>query len=139
MKKLIKIVKSKRGDGYIDVVVTVLVFMMLLVLALNVFSFLTLKQDMDYYSKEMIYTATAYGKTTGEVNVRKSELTEETGFSPVVSWQTTYFNSSSKTVQYGDSITVTLTYKTYFKGFGVFKIPITLTTKYSGLSMKYWK
>ena len=52
---------------------------------------------------------------------------------------TTYFNSSDKTVQLGNTITVTLTYSTYVKGFGVFKIPITLTAKHSGLSQKYWK
>ena len=136
MKKLIK---SKQGDGYIDVAVSVLVSMMLLVLALNVFSFLTIKQDMDYYSKELIYSATAYGKTTGEVSIRQSELSSETGLYPSIAWQTTYFNASAKTVQYGDTITAMLTYNTYFKGFGVFKIPITLTAKYSGLSMKYWK
>ena len=131
--------RSKRGDGYIDVVVSVLVSMMLIVLSLNVFSFLTIKQDMDYFTKEMIYSASAYGKTTGEVNTRYNELVAETGLNPTITWQTTYFNASAKTVQLGNTITVTLTYSTYVKGFGVFKIPITLTAKHSGLSQKYWK
>lgn len=139
MMKLINTLKNKRGEGYIDVVVTVLIFMMLLVLALNLFSFLSVKQDMDYYAKEMIYCATANGRTIGEVNTRKAELTAETGLNPSVTWQATYFNTGAAQVQYGDTITVTLTYNTYFKGFGVFRIPITLKAKYSGLSMKYWK
>jgi len=139
MMKLINTLKNKRGEGYIDVVVTVLIFMMLLVLALNLFSFLSVKQDMDYYAKEMIYCATANGRTIGEVNTRKAELTSETGLNPSVTWQATYFNTGAAQVQYGDTITVTLTYNTYFKGFGVFRIPITLKAKYSGLSMKYWK
>lgn len=139
MSKLLHIIKGNRGEGYIDVVISVLVMMMVMVLALNVFSFLTIKQDMDYFAKEMIYCATTYGRTTGEVDSRKAELIVETGLNPTVSWQTSYFNASAKTVQYGDTITVSLTYNTYIKGFGVFKIPITLTAKYSGLSMKYWK
>jgi len=139
MMRIKSILKSKRGDGYIDVVVGVLVSMMLIVLSLNVFSFLTVKQDMDYFAKEMIYSASAYGKTTGEVNNRNTELVAETGLNPTITWQTTYFNASAKTVQLGNTITVTLTYRTYVKGFGVFKIPITLTAKHSGLSQKYWK
>jgi len=139
MMRIKSILKSKRGDGYIDVVVSVLISMMLIVLALNVFSFLTVKQDMDYFAKEMIYSASAYGKTTGEVNNRNTELVVETGLNPTITWQTTYFNASAKTVQLGNTITVALTYSTYVKGFGVFKIPITLTAKHSGLSQKYWK
>lgn len=133
------LIKCKRGEGYIDVVVSVLVSMMLIVLTLNIFSFLTVKQDMDYFAKEMIYSATSYGKTIGEVNNRSEELVSETGINPTITWQATYFNSSDKTVQLGNTITVTLTYSTFVKGFGVFKIPITLTAKHSGLSQKYWK
>ena len=136
---MIKALINNRGEGYIDVVISVLVSMMVIILALNVFSFLTLKQDMDYFAKEMIYSASAYGKTTGEVNNRNAELVAETGLNPTITWQTTYFNASARTVQLGNTITVTLTYSTYVKGFGVFKIPITLTAKHSGLSQKYWK
>jgi hypothetical protein len=139
MMKILRIFKSKRGEGYIDVIVSVLVSMMFLVLTLNVFTFLTVKQDMDYFAKEMIVSATTYGKTTGEVTTRYSELIAETGLPPTISWQAIYFNASAKTVQYGDTITVTLTYQTYVKGFGVFRIPITLVARYSGLSQKYWK
>jgi hypothetical protein len=139
MTKIKRIFKSDRGEGYIDVVVGVLVSMMLIVLSLNVFSFLTVKQDMDYFAKEMIFSATTYGKTTNEVSTRYNELVSETGLAPTVTWQTTYFNASDKTVQYGNTIIVTLTFSSYLKGFGVFKLPITLTAKYSGLSQKYWK
>lgn len=130
---------SKRGEGYIDVVVAVLVGMMLIVLSLNVFSFLTLKQDMDYYAKELISCATANGKTSGEVNTRSAEIAEEVGFAPEVTWTAEYFDNSDRTVQLGDTIKVTLTYRTYMEGFGVFRIPVTLTAVHSGLSQRYWK
>lgn len=137
--KLINIIKSKKGEAYIDVVVSVLVSMMVIILALNVFEFLTIKQDMDYYAKEMITAATVTGKTTGEVTERFEELTEDTGLNPDIMWTADYYNESLKTVQLGDTIKVTITYNTYVKGFGAIKIPITLTAVHSGLSQKYWK
>ena len=136
---MFNVINNKKGDGYIDIVIGVLISTMLLILIINVFSFLTLKQDMDFFAKEMIFSATTYGKTDGEVTARNTELIDETGLDPTVTWQTTYFDSTEKTIQLGDTITVILTYDTYVKGFGIFEIPITLTAKHSGLSQKYWK
>ena len=79
MKKLLK---NTRAEGYIDTVVCVMAAMMVIVLALNVFSFLTLKQDMDYFAKEIIDTATVYGRTSPEVTQRYQELVNELGFRP---------------------------------------------------------
>jgi protein involved in sex pheromone biosynthesis len=134
------IVKSRRGESYIDVSIMVLCAMMLIVLALNTFSFFVVKQDLDFYAKEMIQAAAVSGKTTGpEIDNRRRELTAQTGLNPTVTFTATYFNSTQRTVQFGNTITVTLTYKTEFKGFGIFSIPITLTAKHSGLSQRYWK
>ncbi len=134
-----KVLNNKSGEGYIDVVVSVFVIMMLLVLTINVFSFLAIKQDLDYYAHELVESACFSGRVSSEAFARRFELTTETGLFPSVNWQTTYFNSSTKTVQLGNTITVTLTCQKNLEGFGVFKIPITLTAKYSGLSQKYWK
>lgn len=135
-----KILINKRGEGYIDTVVCVLAAMMVIVLALNVFSFLTMKQDLDYFAKEMIDVATTYGRTNEQATDRYNELCDEMGFTPTVNYSgTDYYNSRNGTVQLGETITVTITYKTYMQGFGAFKIPITLTAKHSGLSQKYWK
>lgn len=137
--RLKRLCKCKRGEGYIDVVISVLVAMMLIVLILNVFSFITLKQDMDYFAKEMITCASANGTTTGRVNTRYDELVEETGIAPGVSWNTVYFNASQRTVQLGDTIQVTLTLRSYVRGLGVISVPVTLTAKHSEISQKYWK
>jgi hypothetical protein len=131
--------RSKRGYGYIDVVVFLLVSMMIIVLALNIFSFLTIKQDMDYFAKEMIDSATVNGCTTGETITRYNELADETGIHPSYSWTANYYNSAYQRVQLGDTIKITLTYSTNVQGFGVFQIPITLTATHSGLSQNYWK
>ena len=51
MRKLLKIFKGTKAEGYIDAVVGVMAAMMVIAFALNVFSFLTLKQDMDHFAK----------------------------------------------------------------------------------------
>lgn len=137
MKKLLK---NRRGEGYIDTVVCVLAAMMVIVLALNIFGFLTVKQDLDFFAKEMIDTAAVYGGTGAELRERYMELRGETGLSPTYSFSgTRYFNSTAGKVQLGDTIKVTLRYRTYVRGLGVFRIPVTLTAVHSGLSRKYWK
>jgi hypothetical protein len=70
MSKFVSLIMNKRGDGYIDVVISILVAMMMIVLILNIFSFMTLKQDMDYFAKEMINCASANGTTSGKVSAR---------------------------------------------------------------------
>ena len=116
MKRLLKPFKTNKAEGYIDTVVCVMAAMMVIVLALNVFSFLTLKQDMDHFAKELIDTATTYGRTNEQATDRYNELCDEL-----------------------ETIDVTLTYQTYVRGLGVFKIPVTLKATFSGLSQKYWK
>lgn len=137
---MLKSLCNTKGEGYIDTVVAVLVSMMLIVFALNVFSFFTLKQDLDYFAKEMLYSATTSGRTADEVSVRYTDLCEELGFSPSYSYTgTDYYNTSSGKVQLGDTVVVTITYDTYIKGLGVFKVPITIKACHSGLSQMYWK
>ena len=139
-KNVIARINNKRGENYIDTVVGVIAAMMVIVVALNVFSFLTLKQDLDYFAKEIVEVCCSYGKTCEEVQDRDEELTAELGISPDLSFDgTEYFNVSKRTVQYGEVIVVTVTYQTYVRGLGVFKIPVTLTAKHSGLSRRYWK
>ncbi len=133
-------IKNKKGEGYIDTAVGIVCAMMVIVLAFNVFSFLTLKQDLDYFNKELTKTVCFYGKTGTEVNERYNALCNETGIYPTMEFTgTEYFNSTKGTVQLGDLIVVRLKYSTYVHGLGVFQIPITLTTVQSGLSEKYWK
>ncbi len=135
-----KLLRNKRGENYIDTVVGVVAAMMVIVVALNIFSFLTLKQDLDYYAKEMVEVCCSYGKTCDEVQDRDEELSAELGLDPNLSFSgTEYFNATKRTVQYGEVIVVELTYRTYVRGLGVFRIPVTLTAKHSGLSRRYWK
>ena len=133
-----KILTSRKGEGYIDVAVSLIVIMLVIVLALNVFSFLTLKMDMDYFAQEMVDVATICGSTSSQdVIDRYNELAAEVGFSPAYSWTARYYSGSK--VQYGEPIQVTISYQSYIAGLGAAGIPVTLSSTYSGLSQKYWK
>ena len=65
--KMKRIMKSTRGEGYIDLAVAVLVLVFVLVIAISLWSAITLKQDMRYMCEELIATATSTGKVGEEV------------------------------------------------------------------------
>ena len=109
--KMKRIMKSIRGEGYIDLAVAVLVLVFVLVIAISLWSAITLKQDMRYMCEELIATATSTGKVGEEVEQRFAELCEETGITPTVTWNTTYYNATKKQVQLGEIITCTLTHE----------------------------
>lgn len=140
MRKRLDFLKSKRGDGYIDVAVMVLVSAMVLAIAINIFGLVMQKQKLDYFAKEMLSTAGVYGRVGTETTSRYSELSQQTGLSPVVSWTATYYDSASKEVQLGDTIQLKLTLNVKFQGTGEFiPIPVTLISGGSTLSQRYWK
>ena len=121
-KRMANILRSRRGDGYIDVVVAVLVSMMLIVLSLNV------------------EAACADGQTGSEAVRRAEELSEELGISPVYVWSAEYMTpASAHRVQLGDSMSIQVQYTSYVQGLGIFRIPVTMTVTHSGLSERYWK
>lgn len=134
-----KLMRSKRGEGYIDTVVSVLVFVMILVVAINIFSFITLKQEMDQISEELIEEATYSGCFGNDFWEKNSELTEQYYHYDIVTSATKYYNSAYRLVQLGDTMTVNISVTTYVKGLGVLKIPVTVSVTRSGISEKYWK
>ncbi len=56
-----RIFRSKKGEGYIDVVIGILALMAVLVVTLNIFEFMTLKEPLDEISGPLIETATVKG------------------------------------------------------------------------------
>ncbi len=135
MRKLL----NKKGEGYIDVVVGILILMMVLVVALNVFEFMVIKQDLDEISGQLIETATFNGSFSDDFNNRVADLQDRFFPFTVTTEAEEYFNYSYKRVQLGDMMEVTVSLNTYLRGFGLFKIPITVSSHRSGISEKYWK
>ena len=131
---MMKLLKSKRGEGYIDVVVLMLCAMLVIALAVRVFPVYIAKQQLDTFASELIREAEISGRVGSETNLRTQVMREKTGLNPNISW------SRSGRIQLNEEVTVTLTLQTnigLFGGFGSF--PITLRAEASGKSEVYWK
>lgn len=136
---MLKKLKNKRGEGYIDMCVGVIVFVMVLVIAINIFSFITLRIELDQVADELIEAATYSGEFRSDFNKADNAMMEDY-FNYDLDWGADkFFNTALGRVQLGDRMWVEVSYDTYIKGLGVFKIPVTVTVKKSGLSERYWK
>lgn len=134
-----RIIHSKKAEGYIDVVVGIFAIVMVLVVTINIFEFLTLKQDLDEISGQLIELATFKGSFDESFDERVEILKYVFFDFEVTTSAETYFNAAYKKVQLGDKMDVTVSVQTYVQGLGIFKIPITVTSHRSGISEKYWK
>lgn len=131
---MFKTLKSRRGEGYIDVCVLVLCAMLVIALAVTVFPVYIAKQQLDTFATELVREAEITGRVGSETSRREQALREQTGLDPEVSW------SRSGRIQLNQEVTVTVTYRTnigLWGGFGSF--PITLRADAAGKSEVYWK
>ncbi|MBU5314581.1 DUF4320 family protein [Tissierella carlieri] len=131
---MLKILRSKQGEGYIDVAVLVLCAMLVIALAVRVFPAYIIKQQVDTFATELMREAEIAGRVGTETTNRELLLREKTGITPTVTW------SKSGRIQLNEEITVTVTFETnigLFGGFGSF--PVTLRADAAGKSEVYWK
>jgi hypothetical protein len=131
---VLKILRSKQGEGYIDVAVLVLCAMLVIALAVRVFPAYIIKQQVDTFATELMREAEIAGRVGTETTNRELLLREKTGITPTVTW------SKSGRIQLNEEITVTVTFETnigLFGGFGSF--PVTLRADAAGKSEVYWK
>jgi hypothetical protein len=134
-----KVITSKKAEGYIDVVVGIFAILMVVVVVLNIFQFMTLKQDLDEISGQLIETATYNGCFDSEFDERVESLQNQFFDFQVDTDAESYFNAHYKRVQLGDQMDVYVSVETYIQGLGMFRIPVTVTSHRSGISEKYWK
>jgi len=131
---VLKILRSKKGEGYIDVAVLVLCAMLVIALAVRVFPAYIIKQQVDTFATELMREAEIAGRVGTETTNRELLLREKTGITPTVTW------SKSGRIQLNEEITVRVTFDTnigLFGGFGSF--PVTLRADAAGKSEVYWK
>ncbi len=131
---MLKILRSKQGEGYIDVAVLVLCAMLVIALAVRVFPAYIIKQQVDTFATELMREAEIAGRVGTETTNRELILREKTGITPTVTW------SKLGRIQLNEEITVTVTFDTnigLFGGFGSF--PVTLRADAAGKSEVYWK
>ncbi len=130
---------NNRGQGYVDVVISVLIIAFLLILSVSIWSMVTLKQDVRYFCNELLEMASSTGQIGSAVEARYFELCEESGITPTVEFSASYYDVSAKKVQYGTIIQCTVTCQMTFPGFSGFRLPVSVSATQSGLSRHYWK
>lgn len=131
---MLKLLKNKRGEGYIDVAVLVLCVMLVIAMAVSVLPVFVTKNKLDTYATELCREAEIVGRVGSETTLRAQVLTKKTGLNPSISW------SKTGKIQINEEFTVTLATQVdlgLFGGFGSF--PITLRAEASGKSEVYWK
>ena len=128
-----KLLKSRCGEGYFDIVIVVLVVVMVIALIIAVAPVVSAKIQLDNYADELVREAEIAGRIGSETTARAQTLSERTGIIPKITW------SRVGKVQLNQEFTVTCTY-TMNIGFGEFgSFPVTLTAKASGKSEVYYK
>lgn len=130
---MIKLLQSKRGEGYIDVVVIVLVIMLCVALAVKVFPVFIAKNQLDTYATELMREAEIAGRVGSETSAKANQLKSQIGIDPTISW------SKTGNIQLNNEVTVTLTLQHNIGFFNFGSFPITLTAKATGKSEVYWK
>ena len=136
---MLKAIRNKKAEGYIDICVGVVVFAIVLVIAINIFSFITLKVEMDQIAEELIEVATYSGSFDTRFDQCCADMQDNYFSFDVDYGADSYFNSAYERVQLGERMWVSVSVQTYVRGLGVFKIPVTVSVTRSGLSEKYWK
>lgn len=125
--------RSRRGEGYVDVAVIVLAAMLCIGLAVKVFPVFMDQQKLNTFASELAREAEISGRVGSETTQRANELRLQTGLSPTITW------SKTGQIQINQEVTVILrtTVNIGFGGLGSF--PIELSASAKGKSEVYWK
>ncbi|MDD3228110.1 MAG: DUF4320 family protein [Oscillospiraceae bacterium] len=130
-----ELLKSKRGEGYIDVAIGILCLLLVVAFAVQLFPVFTSKQQLDIFATEIVREAEIKGSSS--VDSRIADMREQTGLDPTIRWNCDYY--SGKKVQLNGDIEVRLT-DTVDIGFFVFgSFPIEIQAKATGKSEVYYK
>lgn len=130
-----RILKSKRGEGYLDVAIGVLCLLLVVSFAVNLFPVFTAKQQLDTFATEIVREAEIKGSTS--VDSRIADMRKQTGLDPTIRWNCDYYSGNK--VQLNGDMEVVLT-DTVDIGFFIFgPFPIEIQAKATGKSEVYYK
>ena len=133
-RRLARLGKDRRGEGYVDMIVLVLCAVLVLALAVRVLPVFIAKQRLDTFATELVREAEITGNVGSETERRAAVLREKTGIDPEITW------STEGKIQLNEEVTVTLTLPKEIGLFGRFgSFPVTLQSQATGKSEVYWK
>lgn len=130
-------------SGFSNLIGLLLAFLLILVvisITIGVYGQLHTISVLDHFKDEMGAVVSLEGKCSGTaINERYEALCKSAGIRPTVTYETSFYNYNKKTVQYGDEITVTVTYQSKLIGWGDVAVTLPLKVKTTVQSMQYWK
>lgn len=134
MKRVWKIMRDKKGEGYIDAAVAVFCVMFVIALGVRVFPVFITKLQLDNFADELVREAEISGRVGYETTARQRTLKEKMGIHPTINW------SRQGKIPLNEEVTVTLILQ---KDLGLFgrlgSFPVTMRARASGKSEVYWK
>ena len=128
-----RLLRSRRGEGYVDVIVVVLVILLCVALAVNVFPVFIAKNQLDTFADELVREIEITGRVNSSTNAKIAQLENQIGIKPEISF------SKKGNIQLNEEVTVTLTLRHDIGFFSFGSFPVTLTSKATGKSEVYWK
>ena len=139
VKKVLRLLRSKRGEGYVDVIIIVMSAMLVIALVVSVFPVFVAKQGLDTFADKLLSPAENARQIGNETDTRITQLAEQTGIIPTISWSGSYI-SGTKKIQLNGNINVTLIHTVDIGLFGnIGSFPVTFVSKATGRSEVYWK
>ena len=134
-----KILSSRRGEMYVEAIITVIIIISFLVFMVSVFRIATVNNTAANIADTLLETAAYHGGFGEEFNAKVVQLQEKyPNFQFTVSYTGDWYNQYYERVQLGDSLSVTVHYEVSISGFGAFlNIPLECTR--SGASENFWK
>lgn len=133
-----KLLRSKNGEGHLDVVIGVVALAMFIVVALNIFTFVSLKTTLDRIADDLIEIATYTGAFGEDFELKADQLREKHFDFDVEVYAAEYFNAEEKKVQMGEDMSVVIKVNASVSGIDI-ALPIDLSVSRIGRSEQYWR
>ena len=134
---MMRLIKSKKGEGYVDVAITIMIVAFVLVFVVNMVSLVALNQNLKTISDQLVEYASQHG--TIAIDAYAQSLSEKTGIDFSYSFEGSELYYATGQVQLGDTIQCTVTHSLSFLGFGNAIQGVELRASASGISRVYWK
>ncbi len=132
-----KILKNRRGEGYIDVAITVMIIAFLLIFLLSIVSLVATSQRMKSVADQIAEYAAVNGRT--DIDSFVEEQQDKLGMDFTCSFAGSETWNGTRKVQLGDKICCAVSFDVRFVGFGTSFHVMTITADAMTLSRVYWK
>lgn len=134
-----KLAKNRDGiSGTVSVLFGIVLSAFIIIAGINVCHALSEYSLLNDFANQLVQTAADEGTTSSDkLDKRYQELCDSCGITPTTyKFSADYYNTSQKTVQYGDTINLEMTLDT---DMDLFELPLHFKIKKSAKSQQYWK